>query len=526
MADLIKVVELLKLAAQRFDQLRLITELLATSLNELSDEESSLSSQSSVSEASSQSSNSSLSSKSDVSSQSSRSSASSQSSSRSSASSVSSLSSSSESVGPTPTKQSIWGWNVGPASFWGRSRPFRNYACLNNIHYGRADQGPATFNRLGELVSGKANGRLSMSSLRCPPGEYELVHSGGAVVTRFTVPPTGQWVTIDFNLQGPCPNLTCRRVGDTSTKVCTDAFIARHTGTAGVRLMDLLFTNTDDDRGMNHYRVNREGSSPIIEECITPRLAHAMATECGNIRVWWNWHHRATNQFVVEVCEEFLALGGTYPIWFELTNEAWLGVQKAGYMDAQFGGRYAFLNRRTKEIMTIAKGILGSRAVGVIGSQSSNYGVTQQVLAGGTDGLIDYLAIAPYYSYFSSWSGTDDALLTFVRNYERTQCRPDILWQRDYAAAHGLKLTAYESGSDLSEYAFPQHAAQFQRVNKSEAMADIYRNAMAFWKENVGEPYFFFNTLNPKSYGHWDEELVASEPRGRVVQEAIATAVA
>jgi hypothetical protein len=424
-----------------------------------------------------------------------------------------------------PAEGSVFGWNVGDAMYWAAGRPLNNKAALCGIQYGRLDQTPqAVFDRFGNLVSGKANVPIWLSSAMCPPGRYDVLHAGiGSVSpTMLIVQDSSQLQQLNLDLSGEVVGLSVSLAGTVGVGVTTE-FAARHRGAASIRLMDLRRINFGDARGMNHYRINRDGPTPILEQTVTPYEAITMVESSGAQSLWWNWHHLDTDEFVSECCEEFAQSRQYFPIYMELSNEVWGPFPAGAWADGQAGGRYAWQNRRTKEILAIARQILGTRVIGVLGSQCTNLGVTQQVLRGGTDG-IDCLAVAPYFNWFTSPPATFAEAITKIRQHLDQVIYPALLAQLELARDAGLRLVAYEAGVDLSWHNNAAAEPLYRRLIESDEVAGIYREFCEWWLENINDVCCFFNDVNHHGYGHWYGERLAPQPRGAVVQEMIRNA--
>lgn len=428
---------------------------------------------------------------------------------------------------PEPTTRSIWGWNANHCLFYSNGRPWNNKALLTSIH----QRAGATFNKYGELLSGEGLLPIWLSATMAEPGDYVVASLGAGPRNpgRFTLADSVQLQQFNITIRGDCRGLSVRREGDASTTLCTAECIARHRNAGAIRLMDLRRTNEGDARNGTHYRVNMSGSSPIIEQTITPYQAHHLATDCGGTPIWWCWHHRDSDEFISEVCEEFRTRGGTYPIYFEMSNELWgpfpQGAWADAYMNEPQEGRYKWLNKRTREMSAIAKDILGGRAIIVLGTQCTNTGVTMKELAGGTDG-IDCLAVAAYLNWFREGdiptSFADG--LTKIRQHTDTQILPSILEQRDIAYDHGLRLVAYECGTDISWHNAEHLRTLYSRINESEEVAKLYEDFMDWWEVEVNDLCLFYSDTNHHGYGHYAGERMPPYPRGAVVQNAIGAA--
>jgi hypothetical protein len=421
-----------------------------------------------------------------------------------------------------PAERSIFGWNAGLAIYWANSRPFKNKALYASIH----KQGNATFDKYGDLVSGNGLLPIWMSRQMAKPGRYtvNIASGGSASRSSFVLEDRDGIQQFNITINGDCTGLSVLRDDDIelSDVLLEPEFRARHTGAAAIRLMDLRRTNEGDARNGNHFRVE-PGSTPIIEQTVTPFYAIAMAEECGGTPIWWNFHHLDSDEFITEVCRAFEAYEGSFPIYFEMSNEVWGPFPVGAWADAIVGkpeGRYEWQNQRTRRMSAIAKSILGDRAKIVIGSQCVNFGVTQKVLAGGIDG-IDCLAIAPYFSYFQAPPTSFGDAITKIRQYMELEIYPAILGQKDLADNHGLRLLGYEAGSHLSWLNNESLQPLYSQLDESNEMASIYEEFCSFWKAEVNDVCLFYNDLNHHGFGHFRGERLSPQPRGSVIMERI-----
>lgn len=419
-----------------------------------------------------------------------------------------------------PSSRSIFGWNAGLALFWASSRPLKNKALYASIH----KQGNATFDKFGELMSGNGLLPIWLSNQMAEPGKYlvqNVAYTGTANISSFELRDSADLQQFNIQLSGDCRSISVLREGDQDEHLYEPEFRARHRGAGAIRLMDLLRTNEGDGRNGNHFRV-QPGNPPIIEQTITPFYAIGMAEECGGTPLWWNFHHLDSDAFIRGVCEEFND-GSIFPIYFEMSNEVWGPFPQGAWADSQPGGRYAWQNRRTRQMSAICKDVLGERAVIVIGTQCMNYGVTMQVLDGGTEG-IDCLAIAPYYNWFQQPPATFADALQQIRQYMDMTVYPAIRWQHDFATSRGLRLVCYEAGSDLSWHNNPAAEPLYRRLIESHELATIYEEFMDFWEEEVGDLCLFFNDVNPHGFGAWYSEKSPPQPRGKAIMDRINSA--
>lgn len=425
---------------------------------------------------------------------------------------------------PEPSGRSIWGWNANHCLYYSNGRPWNNKALLTSIH----SRPGSSFSKFGELISGEGLLPIWLSSAMAEPGTYvvSMPGSGSANPSRFELRDSLDLQRFDINLRGDCRGLTVRREGDTSMQRLTPEAIARHRNAGAIRLMDMRHTNAGDQRAGNHYRINSEGNPPIVEQTITPYQAAAMAQETGKTPIWWNWHHLDSLGFMREVCEEFKAIGGEWPIYFEVSNEIWNGTFPVGdWADQVMGtgphdGRYTWLNKRTRDMSVIVKQILGDRAIIVIGGQCTSSGVAQKVLAGGVEG-IDALAIAPYLNWFQIPPTSFAEALVKIKSHTAMEVIPGILANRGIARNHGLRLVAYEAGVDISWHNQEHMQTLYERLNESDEVADLYVEFMDWWAQEINDLCLFYCDTNHHGYGHFKGERLPPLPKGLVVQESI-----
>lgn len=421
-----------------------------------------------------------------------------------------------------PSGRSIFGWNAGLALYWAASRPLKNKALYASIH----KQGNATFSKYGGLTSGTGLLPIWLSRDMAKPGRYSVAISSGGTASRssFELEDRDGLQNFNINISGNCVDMAVTHDDDDEWNIFEPEFRARHTGAAAIRLMDLRRTNEGDARNGNHFRVN-PSNPPIIEQTISPFHAAQASLACGGTPIWWNFHHLDSDAFIVDVCNE-LSREGDSPIYFEMSNEVWGPFPVGAWADGLLGreeGRYEWQNARTRTMAAICKGILGERAKIVIGSQCTNLGVTQKVLAGGTEG-IDCLAIAPYFNYFPTPPANFNDAIKKIREHMELQIYPSILAQRDMARDHGLRLVAYEAGTDLSWHNNAALEPLYRQLNESDEVAEIYAEFCSFWEQEVNDICLFYADVFNHGFGHYRGERLPPQPRGAVVAERIAAA--
>lgn len=412
------------------------------------------------------------------------------------------------------------GWNVGPQHYFSTAKWHSNIFETAVWH----PAPNATFNCLGDPVSGDLTCYLLVDNRRFEPGEYVFsIPSGGkAKPDHFTVEDSSTTKTLKIVLSGDCSGLTCSKDGATGL---TPTFLERTKNASCLRLMDLLWTNRGEPvKSKDCFWVNRtDGGQFFPTKILRPSQAHALATTT-NSDIWWCFHHTdlEIEGRVEFICDKFRDLGGDYTIYFEHSNEVWNGIFPSHKWLAELKDRnwievWKEHGRRTNEIGRIAKSILGDRAKIVLGSQAANAWITKQALSTQDISYIDSVGIAPYFGGTVKGGATKTVaqILDEIRA-EKPTVENWILSNKKNAEEFGKSLVAYEGGSHLWGHS-KEDDKKYYEVNRTPELAEIYWDYLKFWDDNVGGLYLAYNDCYHGVFGHQEFERGVMQPRGQFI---------
>ena len=315
---------------------------------------------------------------------------------------------------------------------------------------------------------------------------------------------------------------------DASSPTFAAGFLARTGRFDAVRFMDWGATNgselkTWDDRplpGDVRYTLRGVPYEVMIE------LANELQVD-----PWFCVPHLADDDFVRNLAELVRdTLDPSLTVYVEHSNEVWnyqfaqtkhaqkRGVE-LGLSDNEGQARLFYHARRSGEIFEIWDDAFGEekdRVKGVLGSQSANPWVSEQLL---TDPAVvrraDCLAIAPYFGHELGKKETaaevaglpDDAF--FARLDELVEeGAAKIAAHAELAKANGLELVAYEGGQHLVGRRGSENdealTARLIAANRHPRMAAAYRRHFRIWADNGGGLYCVFSSVTaPSKWGSW-----------------------
>ena len=314
--------------------------------------------------------------------------------------------------------------------------------------------------------------------------------------------------------------------GESGEVIFAKPFLDRCRRFGCLRFMDWMETNNseirtwDDRPWITDYSWSSHGV-PVEVMC---RLADEANTDA-----WFCVPHLADDDYVRRLAETIMQeLRPTARCYVEHSNEVWNG-QFAQAKHARVAGRAAGLSdndyqaqllhhaKRSGEIFAIFKDVLGEdRTIGVLGSQSVNPWVTEQVTSlAKTTARADAVAIAPY---FGGRLG-DPKMAADVRSLTPEQlaarCRESIAENAEairktkaICDRHGLDLIAYEAGQHLVGRGGSENDAAltetFQAFNRDPLMRTLYLEAAESWVENGGGLWCVFSSVTqPSKWGSW-----------------------
>ena len=379
-----------------------------------------------------------------------------------------------------------------------------------------------------------------------PGGAYTLTYEGtGDLEMRgkgFKVFPEGGSAAVD-NPRGERIQIFLRETdpadpvrdlhlylpgADASSPAFAAPFLARTGRFAAVRFMDWGETNGSelsvwDDRplpGDVRYTLRGVPYEVMIE------LANEL-----RVAPWFCVPHLADDDFVRRLAELVRdTLDPSLDVYVEHSNEVWnyqfaqtkyaeaRGLE-LGLSENRGRARLLYHAKRSGEIFEIWDGAFGDdsgRVKGVLGSQSANPWVSEQLLA---DPAVvrraDCLAIAPYFGHELGSGETaaeaaglsDDAF--FARLDELVEAGAGkIAAHAALADAHGLELVAYEGGQHLVGRRGSENdealTARLIAANRHPRMADAYRRHFEIWRDHGGGLYCVFSSVTaPSKWGSW-----------------------
>ena len=269
---------------------------------------------------------------------------------------------------------------------------------------------------------------------------------------------------------------------------------------------------------------------------------------------WFCVPHLADDEFVRRLAELVRdTLDPSLNVYVEHGNEVWnyqfaqtryaekRGVE-LGLSENKGQARLFYHAKRSGEIFEIWDEAFGAdkgRVKGVLGSQSANPWVSEQLL---TDPAVvrraDCLAVAPYFGHELGDPKTaaevaglsDDAL--FARLDELVEAGAGkIAAHAKLAAANGLELVAYEGGQHLAGRQGAENdealTARLIAANRHPRMAAAYRRHFQIWAANGGGLYCAFSSVTaPSKWGSWglleaETQDPAEAPKWQAVAELL-----
>lgn len=247
---------------------------------------------------------------------------------------------------------------------------------------------------------------------------------------------------------------------------------------------------------------------------------------------------RASDSFVLGMAQLFAEkLDPALHVCIEYTNETWnAGLSAYHYLNSIAGPNEDWWDvyaRRSVEIFNIWKNNFDqSRLVTVVGTQSVNTWISEQILAAVGQGNADALAIAPYFggrlgnslaNEAKNW--TVDQILDWCENDIADKIQ-DMNAQKAKADKYGAKLLAYEGGQHLAGVGSWMNDAQltslFIAANRHPRMGQLYKDYLNAWPQDAGAFCLFNSTYRPNKYGSWgllESQTVIDTPKYNASKE-------
>lgn len=338
--------------------------------------------------------------------------------------------------------------------------------------------------------------------------------------------------------------------GQASSNLWDASFIARWSGWAALRCMDLQATNNSSivrwsDRPLPDDRTFAPKGLPL-------ELVVDLANRC-QVGPWLCMPHRADDDYLRRAATLVSrGLDERLRVWVEHSNEVWNpDFEQAAYASQQglahaLGkdanvARWRWHAKRSREIFaTWSQPFAGStRLVRVLATQSGNAWGTRQLLDDPVIDSTDALGVSAYLGLTprgdSKPSAAEVARWPLERVFEHFESELDMLEerlaeQRRWCARHGLLLVGYEGGQHavgVGEVALREVALErlFTRANRDERMGLIYRRLFDRWEAAEGDLLCHFSGVGPPSrWGHWGllehhDDDPATRPKWRVTVE-------
>ena len=237
-------------------------------------------------------------------------------------------------------------------------------------------------------------------------------------------------------------------------------------------------------------------------------------------------------------------------VYIEYSNEVWNDLFSAAAYARKRGlklhlspdpdlAQSRFYAQRSVEIFNIFENVFGSRErlTRVIGTQVANLEVAREILEWkNTFKHADALAVAPYFTIDPSTvedppSKSDADLFAALRT-DIAGLTDGVQAHVDYARSLGLPVIAYEGGSDLTAFPYPDAdteavAERFADLSRAPEMKDVYLEYLEAWK-STGAQLFnqFVNVGSWSIYGTWgaleyQDQDPATSPKYQALMEFI-----
>lgn len=404
-----------------------------------------------------------------------------------------------------------------------------------------------------------------------PAGVYTVVHEGRGVLEAWgaarvrSVEPGRLLLDVDpskgaffLRLRATDPADPVRRIrvwppGEEAAEggPWRESFLERWRGMACVRFMDLQATNDST--------IVRWGDRPVIDDAnftvkgVPVELLVDLANRLGS-DPWFCIPHGADDDFVRRFAG--LVRDRLVPdrrVWVEYSNEVWnpqfaqhrhaaAEGMRLGLAEKPWEAAWRYTALRSGEIFDLFEEAFGGvdRLVRVLPSQAANAHVSTEIL-GFRDVATraDVLAIAPYVSFNVAPDGTLSAadvrgwsVERVLDHLEDVSVPESVEWvraQQRVAAAHGLRLVAYEAGQHCVGVGGAENdeglTALLTAANRHPRMGDVYRAFLDAWEAEGGDLLCHYSSVGPYGkFGSWGlleyaDSPPAAAPKYRAVIE-------
>jgi hypothetical protein len=379
-----------------------------------------------------------------------------------------------------------------------------------------------------------------------PAGQYSLSFDGdGDVAVRFDATPVtykhngigrfsgmvtvnpanGQGVEISIkrsNAANPIRNIRFIYPGFESTPdAFHPEFLAKLAPFSTIRFMDWGRTNGSPIKTWADRQQPNMFSYTFQNRGIPYERMIELCNKIGK-HMWICIPHMADDDFVSQLAGLIKrTLSPDLKVFIEYSNEVWNGgfaqhtymKNLAATKGLQWYQQYAI---RSSEIFHIFEGVFGglSRIVRVLGSQSANAWIGEQILKTIPAGSADCLAIAPYFG--GNLGRAADAPTTRVMTVDQIldACNLDIDKQiglmdanKAKATQYGVSLIGYEGGQHLAGVGGAENDTQltalFIAANRHARMGELYTKYLNAAKSRLGTFCLFNFCIEPTKWGSW-----------------------
>ncbi|MFK5893091.1 MAG: hypothetical protein QM504_07705, partial [Pseudomonadota bacterium] len=400
---------------------------------------------------------------------------------------------------------------------------------INIIHDDLWGRDSGTDNIYVLLYDGEGTFSLNISNtiIDQAPGRivYRINAQGRIILSLNTTNPANHARNIRFVSQSDESTYT--------TQPFRQEFLATWGSFPVTRYMDWLETNNSTvtnwaDRTLPTSMMQSFGAGVAYEYII--QLSNYTQTN-----PWINIPHLASDDYVSQLATLFKnTLDPNLTVYVEYTNEAWnFGFSQTQYMISKASelglpAYYSYFSQRSSEVMDIWSNVYlnipKSRYVRVLGTQSTNIGVTERIVSwGNAFEHHDALAVAPYFGgklgrleteVNLALTMTAPQLAQYLLDVELPINKTTMVAQKTIADTNGLRLIAYEAGQHLAGAGnhptygnllnYQPLTDLFIATNREPLMKDIYIQYMKNWKEVSGDLMVLFtSSTGPSKFGSW-----------------------
>jgi hypothetical protein len=417
---------------------------------------------------------------------------------------------------------------------------------------------------VASLEPGQTAETVMMIGKHFPAGKYTLLYDGdgklgftfntakiisqspGKMIVDVAIDGEGVFLKIlETNPKNPIRNLRFIMPGFENTyqtQPFHPVFLERLKQFNTLRFMDWGATNNSklvnwSDRTTPTSPSQASGNGVALEHLI--QLANTL-----KIDPWFTLPAEASDDYVRQFAMMVRdRLDPALKVHVEYSNEVWNSqFSQAKYAgqkglerrldDTSWGAGLRFYSERSVEIFKILESVFGAnnqqRLVKVLAGQAANPWTAEQIL-GWKDAYkhADVYAIAPYFDGLGDddkdgWSNlndvknlsttinlTPDQILDGMMQEIPTEIKAMFEGNAKVANRFGVALFAYEGGSHLTSYQFPNDKIDkmttlFAAVNRSPRMRQVYNAYLNQWKQSGGKLFNQFNDVAaPSKWGFW-----------------------